>query len=135
MSGNNWLEILVEADFLTQIYRTSPDLSKISVHEVSFDREAAVMRLRFDLPDFPINPPETWTENCFNRVQITLNLTDLTFVNVEGWSYEITGPLSICKTNTGVLLSFSGNGVNMKCAGAFLIVEKINPYCDGGVNN
>lgn len=135
MSDDNCLEALTSAEFLKQIYSAPPGLSNVSIFDLRLDRDAAAMRLRFNLPEFPDNPPDKWKQSGFNRLQITPRLIDMLSISIDGWNYNVVGDLSICKELSGISLSFFGSDVKIRCSGTFLIVEKISPYHEGSLDD
>ena len=69
----SWISLLDDAQFLLSLYPDSvPSLEGAVLHEVKMLREGPVVSLRFDLPDFPANPPAKWSTQRFNVVQITV---------------------------------------------------------------
>ena len=69
----SWISLLDDAQFLLSLYPDSvPSLEGAVLHEVKMLREGSVVSLRFDLPDFPANPPSNWRTQHFNVAQVTM---------------------------------------------------------------
>jgi hypothetical protein len=128
MKVEDWTMLLTDAKYVHGIYSQPPDLSKVSIIEVVLDREASMLKLRFDVFDYPDRPPEKWVSDQFNRAQFTLHVVEVTIVQILGWSHEVIGALSISKVETGVQVLFSNGKEKIECLGAFLVLDKIAGY-------
>lgn len=130
MKAEDWTQILTDATYVQRIYSHPPDLSKVSIHEAVLNRDGSILKLRFDVVDFPDNPPEKWALNQFNRAQFTLHVVELSSVQIFGWSHEIIGELLVSKVDDGVQILFSNGREKIECLGAFLVLDAISGYCE-----
>jgi hypothetical protein len=56
-----WTSVFSGARGISAIYGSKiPSLGGVRVHEIRAEREGPVLKIRFDLSDFPDNPPEKW---------------------------------------------------------------------------
>lgn len=90
--------------------------------------------LRVDLNEYPDKPPRKWIGGKFNRVQLTFVLLDIKNFQVNGWSANNVGKLTLKDCDTGVSLRFAGQSVQIDCIAHFLEVEKISGYYDSGTS-
>jgi len=130
MTPVDWTHLLTDATYVRRIYSRHPDLSKVSVHEVVLDRNGSVLKLRFDVADYPDRPPEKWMLNQFNRAQFTLHVVEVSSVEIHGWHHEILGALLVSNADGGVHVLFSNGKVKIECYGAFLVLDKITGYSE-----
>ncbi len=86
--------------------------------------------MRLDLNEFPDNPPRKWVLRKVNRVQLTLVLIDIDAFQMNGWSLNNFGELTLERCDKGILVKFTGKSLRINCTARFLDVEKIAGYHD-----
>ena len=80
-----WLDLLEDDRGLSAIYGDEvPSLTCVALHEISLHRDGPRVTLRFDLPEYPVHPPEKWLVNEFNVVQVQLMLIGVEDVSLQG---------------------------------------------------
>ena len=81
----DWTDLLDDPRAIRAIFRdTAPSLDQIELHEVVLDRDGPTAILRFDLAEFPIDPPKKWLEQGCNTVQVRLQAIGVRTVEVQG---------------------------------------------------
>jgi hypothetical protein len=128
MMAKDWTKLLTDAIYVQRIYSRPPDLSKVSLYEAVLDRDASMLKLRFDVYDYPDKPPEKWIARRFNCVQFTLVVIDISKLYITGWMHDIIGCIKIEKIDSGVRVMFSSEGVRIECEGRFLSLSKVTGF-------
>jgi hypothetical protein len=132
-TNEDWTALLTNPRQINLYYSQAPDLSKVSIHEVSLNREGARLALRFELAEYPDNPPPKWVLNRFNRAQCTLQLYGVYAVTIDGWAHMLQGSLRLSKEESGIHLSFTDGQHSINGSGQFLVLEEISGYQVGDV--
>ncbi|MCP1621433.1 Imm50 family immunity protein [Pseudomonas nitroreducens] len=126
---NNWLECLMSDKEIKAVYGEDiPDLKGLSFHEVAISRDGPKVSIRFDLGDFPSDPPKKWVANGFNCVQIVLAFSGVTDFEMKGWGLDNVGGIHVFRENDLVILELFGDGLYMRLRSDFSYVEKISAY-------
>ena len=128
MMTDDWTQLLTDAIYVQRIYSHPPDLSRVSHYEAVLDRDASMLKLRFDVYDYPDRPPEKWIASRFTCVQFTLDVIELSKLHIAGWMHEIIGCVRIEKIDSGVRVIFSSERVKIECEGGFLSLSKITGF-------
>ncbi|MGW6621066.1 Imm50 family immunity protein [Nocardia sp. NPDC055002] len=66
----------------------TPSLEGVVLHEVRLRRDGPSVYLRFDLREFPVDPPRKWANFGYNTVQIELNLYGVYSVEISNLGTE-----------------------------------------------
>lgn len=128
---SNWTEFLVDDKQLKGIFGDSiVSLMNVSIHEVMMHRNGPAVTLRFDLEDFPIEPPKKWRDNNFNTVQMTLSCVDVSNLSVSGLSTTMNADLVFERLNDKIQLHIQTERFNLHLICNFLMIESISAYVD-----
>jgi hypothetical protein len=75
-----WIDHVLNPKTLTSIYPVqAPSLGQVRLHELAILSGGDLQcRLRFDLPDYPLNAPVKWVQQQYNTVQLTLSFIQAT---------------------------------------------------------
>jgi hypothetical protein len=75
-----WIDHVLNPKTITSIYPAqAPSLSQVRLHELAILCGGDLQcRLRFDLPDFPLDAPTKWVQQQYNTVQLTLSFIQAT---------------------------------------------------------
>ncbi|QDQ28065.1 hypothetical protein FNU76_17885 [Chitinimonas arctica] len=119
------LDFIDRADFLKGVYGAIPSFSEIVLHDIVLSDNGPSVALRFDLANFPSNPPKKWEE--FNTVQVTLDLTGLRSISISKFGLNNRCSLKLVKDEDGVSLQSFGE-VELSAIGDFIAVAKISAY-------
>ncbi|RLV08677.1 hypothetical protein CTZ27_07840 [Streptomyces griseocarneus] len=125
-----WTEFLVDPRGIEGVYSGRPPaLESVCLHEVELDREGPALRLRFDLADFPADPPKKWAALGHDTVQIELSLGGLRDVALEGFD---SNPVADIFLRRGDLIEMevASTATRIRASGESLFVSKISAYSD-----
>jgi hypothetical protein len=75
-----WIDHVLNPKTLISIYPAqAPSLGQVRLHELAIISGGDLQcRLRFDLPDFPLDAPAKWVQQQYNTVQLTLSFLQVT---------------------------------------------------------
>ncbi|MBQ0848681.1 hypothetical protein J8N05_10720 [Streptomyces sp. BH-SS-21] len=118
-------------DGINSIYQGSPPrLEGVHIHEVGLSREGPLLRVRFDLPDYPAHAPRAWQLQGFNTVQVELGFGGLRGVEISGFSTHVVGDIALVKDET-VQASISSNETSVRAVADIVYVTKMTAYLNG----
>lgn len=125
----SWISLLDDAQFLLSLYPDSvPSLEGAVLHEVKMLREGPVVSLRFDLPDFPANPPSNWRTQHFNVAQVTMMGIGVRRLVQNGWSSDTSVSITFAAEAGGVTVRALGTGVELEAAFDHVRVDGVSAY-------
>lgn len=125
-----WVDFLSEPHGIRAIYGEElPTLTSVDLHELVLHRDGPRATLRFDLAQFPREPPKKWADQGFNVVQVQLTLVDVHHLTVAGWTTHATLDLDV-ERRDGVLLLRTLNGpVGVNIDARWLVLSHLGAYC------
>ena len=124
-----WISLLDDAQFLLSLYPDSvPSLEGAVLHEVKMLREGPVVSLRFDLPDFPANPPSNWRTQHFNVAQVTVLGIGVRRLVANGWSSDTSVSITFAAEADGVRVRALGAGIEVEAAFDHVRVDGVSAY-------
>jgi Immunity protein 50 len=129
----DWTQLLVDPRAVRAIFgETCPSLDGVELHEVVLDRDGPTVSLRFDLRDFPTDPPTKWREAGFNRVQVSLQAIGVRELDIRGLLTEPTLDLSTFRDCELVHVRGTTDGMLIDLAADFLAVtsDSVSAYLD-----
>ncbi|WP_105661044.1 Imm50 family immunity protein [Cronobacter dublinensis] len=86
----SWTDVLVDKSKVSSIFKEEePSLCNIDIHEIIFHRDGPKITLRFNLENYPSDPPKKWVLQKFNTVQLQLTALDINEVKFSGWEKPI----------------------------------------------
>ncbi|MFE3541953.1 Imm50 family immunity protein [Nocardia sp. NPDC059177] len=66
-----WVDLLNNARGMYAIFRDDvPSLQAVTIHSVGMHRDGPTLKLVFDLPDFPTDPPKKWRGYKVIRIEL-----------------------------------------------------------------
>lgn len=108
----SWISQLYGSEFLSLLFPGEPpSLESVELHEIRLERDGPVMRLRFELPDFPASPPRKWVDQKFNAVQVEIMSIGVCSVSLNGWSHINMVSVQLTEEGRGTRLRVQGNTV------------------------
>ena len=122
-----WLDKAHDFRIIESIFGREPSLENVCLHSVLMNDDGASIAFRFDLNDFPDNPPKKWIQAGFNTAQITLSVWGLNRILISEWGVNNIGDINITYREKGVQLFFKSEDT-IFCEGAFLRVENVSGY-------
>lgn len=125
----NWTDFLTDADGLRAIFGDElPTLNQVDLHEVIMHRDGPRVVLRFDLSEFPINPPKKWVQAGYSCVQLKLVAVGIREFFVEGWCSECKCNIVIGSRGKSVELCVESEFVKIKIVADFLVFDGVSAY-------
>jgi len=109
-----------------------PSLAPVVLHEICLHRDGPRVLLRFDLPDFPAEPPKKWLAQQANVVQVTLTLVGIRSISLSGWSNESVVDLSMLQEDGSVWVTGSGDQVRLDIQAEAATITALSAYHDAG---
>ena len=129
MAVNDWAALLMDARPIAALFgRSSPPLTAVVLHEVTLHRDGPRVVLRFDLADFPADPPPKWTLAGFNQLQLRLVAAGVQSLELSGWSSDLTVNLDVTREGNLVRVRANGPAFKLVFDAGFLAVDSITPY-------
>ncbi len=86
------------------------------------------MVMRFDLNEFPSNPPMKWLTQNYNCVQLTLQFLSIDCLEIRGWNLDNIGDIQIDRSSERLQCIFNGKTTQIKCMADFISIAKISAY-------
>ena len=125
----DWLDVVVDARPIQAIYgERVPLLISVVLHEVSLHRDGPRVIVRFDLPEFPVNPPRKWVAQQFNVAQLKLIFDGIHDISLQGWSTNPVVDISIIRAGDRVKASVSSAAVQINIDCDAVLVSSISGY-------
>ena len=130
-----WLSLLDNPQVVEHLYNSPPDLSNVTIHEITLSCSGVDVEIRFNLKEFPDRPPRKW-DGTEDRVQITLHLFVVEQVEIKKWS-TTENPVGIsmdrCQGNDGInFVASTSDGILFSCICSIIRVVGFSGYTYGG---
>ncbi|EOC1568903.1 hypothetical protein ACI1AR_004363 [Cronobacter dublinensis] len=126
----SWTDVLVDKSKVSSIFKEEePSLCNIDIHEIIFHRDGPKITLRFNLENYPSDPPKKWVLQKFNTVQLQLTALDINEVKFSGWektNYNLD--LNISKCDDLIVISARGEVFCLYIKASYLSVSSISAY-------
>ena len=131
MTTTNWIDLILEAASVTAIFGPHvPTLDGIDLHEVTLHRDGPRVQLRFDLREFPEQPPKKWVSGGFNRVQLRLMALGVQTFSIEGLQSNMKLNLRLEEDGSMRRISASNGLVRLDLTADAVVIEGISAYRD-----
>jgi len=130
--AKNWLEILTDGSAAVKaIYGDLvPKLNNLEFHELIVHQDGPRVSLRFDLAEFPSQPPKKWLIAGANKVQISLMLVSVCDLKICGIKTDAKIDLNI-ERRGGCINAWGGcDGFDFSLQAEFLMLNSISAYRD-----
>ncbi|NCH73374.1 Imm50 family immunity protein [Cronobacter dublinensis] len=126
----SWTDVLVDKIKVSSIFKEEePSLYNIDIHEIIFHRDGPKITLRFNLENYPSDPPKKWVLQKFNTVQLQLTALDINEVKFSGWektNYNLD--LNISKCDDLIVISARDDVFCLYIKASYLSVSDISAY-------
>ncbi|MCC6573536.1 MAG: hypothetical protein IT462_07075 [Planctomycetes bacterium] len=88
-----------------------PSLDGVRLFEIQLQQDGPTVLFRFDLKEYPTDPPKKWKDSQSKRVQLRLIGIGVQKLLLDGWLANNVGNLKLQRKGSGIVVDF-------KCAGA-----------------
>ncbi|EPD6703408.1 Imm50 family immunity protein [Cronobacter dublinensis] len=126
----SWTDVLVDKIKVSSIFKEEePSLYNIDIHEIILHRDGPKITLRFNLENYPSDPPKKWVLQKFNTVQLQLTALDINEVKFSGWektNYNLD--LNISKCDDLIVISARDDVFCLYIKASYLSVSSISAY-------
>ncbi|MEU8523630.1 Imm50 family immunity protein [Streptomyces sp. NPDC048577] len=126
-----WIEVISNPKPVLAIYGDSvPPLEGVRIEEICLSPDGPTLRLRFDLPTFPVNPPAKWRRGGLDVVQLEVSFGGLHEISIDRLQ---TNPVCDLKIRKDGLLQFSAESESVKLLGVAdeATILRISAYAMG----
>lgn len=126
-----WLDLIDDDRGVRAIYGDKPPaLGRVVLHEVTLHRDGPRAVLRFDLPEYPTEPPRKWLDLRFNVVQIQLMLIGVHDISMSGWRNSPGVELSIERDGQGIRVVGSEGSMRIDVRADNAVIAALSAYQD-----
>jgi len=125
----SWNDLTLNPKVVLGYFNQPPSIDRIEIYRLVLNRDASCLEIVFEPSTFPENPSPKWPVGS-NTVQITLRTIGISQLELNGWSNNIFGSLSISKVDGAISLAFEGQ-IKLKVICSYLDVTKVSGYCKG----
>jgi hypothetical protein len=127
----SWLEQVQQTQGVLEAFQGQvPNLDEVQIREVVVE-DLRVVRLRFDLGEFPENPPAKWVAGEANVAQVDLGLGDLTHLAITGALEPAIGSIAIGGTSAATEITAVVGAFQVEAAGGFAWIRRFSAYKKG----
>ncbi|MGJ7414467.1 Imm50 family immunity protein [Streptomyces cinereoruber] len=124
----SWTSLLVDPSGIERIYDGRvPDLRRLNLHSVEFNREGPSLLLKFDMPSYPENPPAKWKKQGFNVVQVTIGLSGVKNSKLNGFTTSPVVDITL-RSQGEITLDVDSNSLQIHATAATVYVSSISAY-------
>lgn len=128
---SDWIDRIDNAEFLRTLFPKAPLLRGVRVLEVGLHQDGPRVLFRFDLNEFPLQPPAKWKESHANKVQIRMMGVGIHELEVQGWSTNNIVDIEIGAGEArGVRFVAQGAGFRVSSLFERLILDGVSAYTD-----
>lgn len=128
----SWLDLVERSEGLRIVFGgVVPHLDDVRLLSVTLDQNGPTAILRFDLAEYPADPPIKWKKEGHNTVQVELSVSGLLETKISGWALDNVSSLKIepCPPS-GVKVEFVTGDAALLFVAQFALVQKISGYHD-----
>ncbi|WP_434385794.1 Imm50 family immunity protein [Melittangium boletus] len=125
----DWIDVLDRPVFLRTLFPVAPPLRKVRIFELRLHQDGPRVMLRFDLNDFPAEPPEKWVAAKANTAQVTLGCTGVRDLEIQGWTVDNLADIEMVREAPGRLsLSAVAPGFLLKAHCQVIWTDSVSGY-------
>ncbi|MFF4716764.1 Imm50 family immunity protein [Streptomyces eurythermus] len=126
----SWTSALNNPHGIDAIYHGSPpELNGVHVHEVALHQDGPTLKLRFDLPIYPSQPPGKWAAQGFNTVQVEISLSGVRDITLDGFGTNIVADVSLTKKND-ITVVVTSPETRLKATSDFAFISQLSAYAN-----
>jgi hypothetical protein len=124
-----WVASLIDSEPLRHVFGDQKfGEAEVDLHELDVDVEGGLTLLRFNLAEFPDVPPARWLENGFNCVQLVIEISGISDLQVHGAATEMKVALSVVDVPRGLRFIARGEHLNLMAIAVSLRLVGLNAY-------
>ncbi|MEU3526900.1 Imm50 family immunity protein [Streptomyces sp. NPDC038707] len=124
----SWTSALNNPHGIDAVYQGSPpELNGVHVHEISLHEDGPTLRLRIDLPLYPVHPPRKWAAQGFNTVQIEISFSGIQDITLKGFGTNIVADISLSKKH-GINVAVTSPETQLKASSEFAFISNLTAY-------
>jgi|GEM_PF-5226361 len=127
-----WTDLVLEATGVLKVFGKAPSIDNVRLQEASLNWNGPSLEIRFDLADYPANPPTEWVIGQCNRVQLSLACFGLREIAIRRWGTQNQASLMIGTAGPTRVLEAIGDDVDIRLSCDFIYIRKLSVYLDGG---
>ncbi|MBP2403122.1 hypothetical protein SNS2_1737 [Streptomyces netropsis] len=127
-----WTEFLENSAGIEGVYAgTPPVLEAVHIHEIGLNRDGPVLKLRFDLPEYPAKAPKKWESQGYNTVQVELCLGGVRDIALDGFSSD---PIADIVLSGGEVIDVEvvSSDTRIRASADTVFISSISAYLDAG---
>lgn len=128
----DWTELLIDPRTIRAIFgETAPSLDQVELVEIVLDVDRGPDAiLRFDLAEFPSDPPKKWRDEGRNTVQVRLRAGSVQALEIRGLLISPILDLKILRDGELLRVQGATGGISIDIASEFLDVgsDSVSAY-------
>jgi hypothetical protein len=126
-----WGDLLVNPRAIEAIFGDQlPGLDNLELHEVVVHRDGPSVRVRFDIEEFPSDPPEKWRKAKHNRVQMEIVCVGVSDLSIQGLATNMMVSLSVEGESPNLGIQLTGPATTIEFSAMFVDLSRISAYHD-----
>lgn len=127
----DWIDLIGSTEFLRKLFPKAPSLHDVRVFEIGLHQDGPRVLIRFDLNEFPAEPPAKWVHSRANRVQIRLMAIGVRELEIRGWSANNIVDIEVAAASPdGVRVVAQGDGFCLNGHFDHVITDGVSAYDD-----
>jgi len=119
---SDWADLLDDPRTIRAIFGEAPSLDQVELNSVVLDGLAVKLQITFAESEFPVEPPEKWREQGFNRACIFLRCSAVRSLEIRGLETDPTFDLSIEREDGLLRVSGGTEQMSVDIRSEFLMV-------------
>lgn len=116
---------------MRKLFPKAPSLHCARVFEVVLHQDGPRALIRFDLNEFPEQPPTKWMQSHANKVQVRLMCIGIRELEIRGWSANNIADIEILAAGSdGVRIVVDGAGFHFEAIFEHVAIDSVSAYTD-----
>jgi hypothetical protein len=125
---NSWIDVVDRTEGLVAAYGSQlPTLDRVELVALTLSQDSTPLTLRFDLADYPSEPPRRWALKKANTVQLELALFPLETISLSRWGTLGIADISLTRSENFILRARGGE-LDLSATSKFAAVLSIPAY-------
>lgn len=125
----SWVDVAERSTYLRSLYPDKdPDLADVRLMEVRLLEDGPTLAVRFNLKEFPKNPPVKWLRDGANMVQVTLRCGGIRQLEMHGWHVDSVGRLQVMVQGELFAVGFRPPACWLEVTFEHLLVSEVTGY-------
>jgi Immunity protein 50 len=106
----NWNDLTANPKVILGYFHEAPSLKNVEIFRLNLNRDASSFDIVFEPTTFPERASKKWPVGA-NTAQITLRLSEVSSIVLNGWASNVFGDLSVVKDHEFLSVTFVGTTV------------------------